>query len=202
MTNDARLRLFVAIELPQTWLKVLVALQERMRAALAADSQTAGLRLRWVRPEGVHLTLKFIGYVEAGQVDVIRNQIAAAVPEPPGIELRLAGAGSFSDRRAPRVVWATVESPQRERLMQLAERIETWLEAAGVPRERRPFAPHLTLARLPQELPEAQKRRAAELTTAVERPAAPPFTVERVSLMQSHLGPGGARYERLAAFPA
>ena len=202
MTNhEAHLRLFVAIELPQTWLDALEQLQERMRVALAADPGTKALRLRWVRPEGVHLTLKFIGSVQESRIEVVKQQLASAVPEPPGIELRLGRAGTFSDRRAPRVLWCALETSQRERLTQLAERIETWLEAAGIPRERRAFAPHLTLARLPEQLSEPERGRAAEVTTAVAGASAPPFTVQRVSLMLSHLGPGGARYERLAAFP-
>ncbi len=202
MTNhEAHLRLFVAVELPQTWLDALADLQERMRRALEADQQTAALRLRWVRPEGTHLTLKFIGNVEESRIDVIKQQLEAAMPEPPGIELRLGRAGTFSDRRAPRVLWCAIDTPQRERLTQLAERIETWLEAAGVARERRALAPHLTLARLPEQLSEAQRQRAAEVTTTVLGATAPPFSVDQVSLMRSHIGPGGARYERLAAFP-
>ena len=200
--REERLRLFVAVELPDAWLAALEELQERMKQALAADSQTRSLVLRWVRPEGVHLTLKFIGGVEVSRLGVIEEQLASAVTEAPGIELRLGRAGTFADRRAPRVLWCAIETQQRERLTQLAEGIETWVAAAGIPRERRAFAPHLTLARLPEQLSEAERRRAAEVTAAVERASAPAFSVQRVSLMQSHLGPGGARYERLAAFPS
>ncbi|HEX5368819.1 MAG TPA: RNA 2',3'-cyclic phosphodiesterase [Dehalococcoidia bacterium] len=201
MTVEAHLRLFVAIEPPQNWLDAMAELQERMRRALSTEPDTASLRLRWARPEGTHLTLKFIGNVEESRLEAIKQQLAAAVPEPPGIELGLGRAGTFSDRRAPRVLWCAIETQQRERLTQLAERIETWLEAAGVPRERGAFRPHLTLARIPEDLSEAQRRRAAEITMGVEPASAPPFGVQRVSLMLSHLGPGGSRYERLAAFP-
>ena len=203
MTDEkpALLRLFVAIELPEAWLVALGELQERMRAALSDDSALAGVRVRWVRPEGIHLTLKFIGEVAADRLEPIREQLARAVPEAPGVSLTVARAGSFSDRRAPRVIWAAVYSEQAERLRQLAESIETWLAAAGVPRERRSFAAHLTLARLPNDLSDDLRRRVAELTTGVEAPAVRPFAVEAVSLMQSLLGPGGARYERLGRWP-
>jgi 2'-5' RNA ligase len=160
------------------------------------------VRLRWVRPDGIHLTLKFIGAVAEDRLPVIQEQLARAVPTMPAITLTLGWAGSFSDRRAPRVIWAGVYSSQADELRRLAESIETWLAAAGVAREKRGFAAHLTLARLPQDLPEATRRRVAELTTGVALPEVPPFSAERVSLMQSHIGPGGARYERLAAFPA
>ena len=199
--DQGRLRLFVAIELPETWLTALGELQDGMKAALAADAQTAGVRLRWVRPEGIHLTLKFIGEVAPARLEPIREHLALAVPEPPAIPLSLGGTGSFQDRRAPRVIWAGVESPQAESMRRLAEAIETWLTAAGVPRQRRGFAAHLTLARLPNDLPDDIRRRIAQVTNSVEAPGPAPFTVDGVSLMRSHLGPGGARYERLGRWP-
>ena len=122
-------------------------------------------------------------------------------PSSPNIELSFSRAGSFSDQRSPRVIWAGIETPQREQLYALAASIETWLAAAGVPRERRGFTPHLTLARLPQELPDAMRTRIAEVTTAIQAPEIAPFVVRAVSLIQSHLGPGGARYERLMVYP-
>jgi 2'-5' RNA ligase len=176
-------------------------LQERRKEAPAADGQAQGVRVRWVKPEGIHLTLKFIGNISPERLEPIETQLVAAVPEPPGIQLRLGRAGSFADRRAPRVLWAGIETPQLPRLLQLAESIETWLAAAGVPRERRPFAPHLTLARLPDDVRDEQKRRIAEVTRGVEGESVAPFTVDHVSLMRSHIGPGGARYERVAAYP-
>ena len=201
MTTENALRLFVAIELPDAWLRALGELQERMQAALAEDEALAGVRVRWVRPEGIHLTLKFIGEVAPERLPPIRDQIALAVPQAPEIELALGRTGSFSGRRAPRVVWAGVETQQPDMLRRLAEDIETWLAAAGVPRERRGFAPHLTLARLPNDLADGLRARVASVTGAVESPDVAPFKIEHVSLMQSFLGPGGARYERLGWWP-
>ncbi len=203
MNNDKprRLRLFVAIELPQTWLDGLAEVQSRMKAAIEADPALTGVRVRWVRPEGIHLTLKFIGEVEPERLPAIREQLGQAVTEQPGIRLSLARVGSFKDRRAPRVVWAGVQDEPQQSLLKLAESIETWLAAAGVPRERRGFRPHLTLGRLPEAISDAQREHAAAVTTAVELPELAPFTAERVSLMQSFLGPSGARYERLDHWP-
>jgi 2'-5' RNA ligase len=200
--TPASLRLFVAIELPEAWLAALAGLQQRMKDALAKDPLLTGVRVRWARSKGIHLTLKFIGEAPPERLAPIREQLARAVPESPGITLALGWAGSFADRRAPRVIWAGVQSEQYEKLRALADSIETWLAAAGVPRERRGFAAHLTLARLPNDLPDDARRRIAELTTAVEAPSVPPFEVEAVSLMQSLLGPNCARYERLGRWPA
>ena len=202
MTIEERaLRLFVAIELPESWRQGLGELQSRMKAALASEPELRETRVRWVRPEGIHLTLKFIGYIQSDRLEVIQNQLAVAVQEAPEIELSFHRAGSFSDRRAPRVIWGGIETQQRERLYALAESIETWLAAAGVPRERRGFAPHLTLARLSEELQIDVRKRIAEVTTAVRAPAFPSFVVRQVSLMQSHIQQGGARYERLMVYP-
>jgi 2'-5' RNA ligase len=201
MTAERTLRLFVAIELPDFWKEGLGELQSRMKAALEAEPELRGTRVRWVNPEGIHLTLKFIGEVAADRLEVIQNQLAVAIQEPPDIELSFWRAGSFSDRRSPRVIWGGIETQQRDQLYALAESIETWLAAAGVPRERRAFAPHLTLARLPQELSDGVRKRVAEVTTAVKAPEMPAFTVQSVSLMRSHLGPQGARYERLMGYP-
>jgi len=201
MTEERALRLFVAIELPEAWLEGLGELQSRMKAALERDPALRDARVRWTRPEGIHLTLKFIGEVAPDRLEVIQNQLAVAVQEPPDIELSFHRAGTFTDRRSPRVIWGGIETPQRESLYALADSIETWLAAAGVPRERRAFAPHLTLARLPQELTDDVRHRIAEVTIAVQAPAIPPFTVREVSLIRSHLGPGGARYERLMVYP-
>jgi 2'-5' RNA ligase len=195
-------RLFVAAELPEAWKEALAELQEELRRSLANDQGLSTVRVRWTRPEGIHLTLKFLGPVPADKVPKVTAALANAVPVAPGIELRLDRAGSFGDRRAPRVLLATVAvAPEPIRLTQLATRIEDWLAASGFPRERRAFAPHLTLGRLPEDAPVGVLRRIAEVTTAVAVPKPPAFTVEAVSLMRSHLNAGGARYERLASFP-
>jgi RNA 2',3'-cyclic 3'-phosphodiesterase len=199
--SERPLRLFVAIELPDAWHRALADAQEVLRAALAQDDGLSGARLRWMRPEGIHLTLKFIGEVAPTRVAVLRDQLALAVPARPDIEISLTRIGSFSDRRAPRVVWAGIDTRPARALQPLFESIETWLAAAGVARERRSFRPHLTLARLPDGLTDAQRLRIAEITSAAALPHLPPFTVEGVSLMQSFLGPGGARYERLGRWP-
>ncbi|HLF78264.1 MAG TPA: RNA 2',3'-cyclic phosphodiesterase [Dehalococcoidia bacterium] len=197
------LRLFVAIELPDAWKEALGGLQEEMRTALAKDPAVSGVRVRWVRPEGIHLTLKFLGEVDSAKLVVIREALASAVHEQPGLELSLARAGSFSDRRAPRLILATINvEGGPKRLLQLAEGVETWLAATGFPRERRAFAPHLTLARLPDNIDASLRAKVAAITTAIAVPSPPPLRVQQVSLIRSRLGRDGTIYERLAAFPS
>jgi 2'-5' RNA ligase len=207
--REPSLRLFVAIELSEAWKQALAGLQNAMQEALSQRPETEAVRVRWVRPEGIHLTLKFLGQVEESRLAKIDWALRSAVPESPAIELVLGRAGSFSDRRSPRVIWAGIMEPQpsgphraqHTRLFRLADAVETWLSAAGFSRERRSFAPHLTLARLPEDLSPQLREAVAAVTNVLPIPQTPPLTVESVGLIRSHLGPGGARYERLSAYP-
>lgn len=195
-TRDPQLRLFVAAELPESWIAALGTLQDTLRGAL-----DPALRLRWVRPEAIHLTLKFVGEVPESRRASVESALNQAVPEPPNLIISLHRIGVFSDRRAPRVVWAGLTG-DTVGLIRLAQRIDTWLHASGFRLEKRGLTPHLTLARIPYALP-GEGRQAFEVALAAAAISAmPSFTVERVSLMRSNLGPGGARYERLAVFPS
>ena len=198
--QEQRLRLFVAVELPETWRAGLSDLMAEMQAALAADARTKTVRARWVRPDGIHLTLKFLGETPAGSLTAINAALARAAPATPAIRLDVGRAGSFSDRQALRVIWVGIGG-ETQKLAALAQRVDLELAATGYPRERRPFAAHLTLARLPDQLSPTQRELVLSAAQALPVPSIPSFNVERLSLMRSHLGPGGARYERLAAFP-
>ncbi len=192
--SDRNLRLFVACELPQAARDALARVQEELRA------QGAG-RLRWVRPQGIHLTLKFLGGVPADKLGAIEEALAAAVDSPFTLNLRLDGVGSFGGRQRLRVVWIGLEG-DTEDLARLAALVEEALEPLGFPRERRPFSPHLTLARVPDHASVEERRRLAEMLESFQPPSLPSLTVSEVRLMQSFLEPTGARYQRLAAFPS
>jgi 2'-5' RNA ligase len=98
------------------------------------------------------------------------------------------------------VVWVGVEGDV-ERVAELQRRVEAALARLGFPTEDRPFSPHLTLARVPDHVGSADRERLWDLTKALTAPEAAPVTIRELSLMRSILGPGGAVYERLAAFP-
>src|SRR3954468_12620686 len=91
--SESSMRLFVAIELPDAWRQALGTLQSDMQRALDADPSLARTRVRWVRPDGIHLTLKFLGEVPAACLDAICDALTSSVAEPPGIELSLARSG-------------------------------------------------------------------------------------------------------------
>ncbi|MDO8614396.1 MAG: RNA 2',3'-cyclic phosphodiesterase [Dehalococcoidia bacterium] len=184
------LRLFVAVELGADALRALGELQtELRRKGLAA--------LRWVRPEGIHLTLKFLGEVPAAAVPDIERALAGAVKGVPPHTLRLGALGKFGGRGSPRVLWVDMAGDQ-EVVLSLQQRVEGALNRLGFPRERRRFSPHLTLARVP---PEGARAAAGPLDEAIAavHPQPAEIQVRELSLMRSQLGPGGAVYTRLFA---
>lgn len=189
--SSQSLRLFVACELPDDVRQALRGVQDGLRR-LGAEP------LRWVRPEGIHVTLKFLGEVEASRVGAITDALAPAI-EPFELQLRPASVGGFGGARL-RVVWVGLEGDV-EPMAALAGRVEAALEPLGFPRERRPFAAHLTIARVPDRASPDDRRELANLIERYGAPSMPSMTLTQVNLMQSRLGPAGAVYQRLASFP-
>lgn len=187
MSVDESLRVFCAVELPAEVRAAAAAHVARLRR----DFPDA--RASWVRPEGLHVTLKFIGEVSAARVGDLSRAAAAAVEGSAPFGLSVEEAGTFPPRGAARVLWLGLRDDSGG-LARLQQRLETECEAAGFPREPRAFKPHLTLARLRQpegayELSEAHRR----LTFGPH-----PFKVSELLVMRSELGPGGSRYTPLS----
>ena len=181
------MRIFVALDVPEA---VRAALAE-LSARLAKVCPSA----RWVRPGGVHITLKFIGEVPADRFEKIRHALGE-LPNFPPVNLRFAGLGFFPSARRPRVFWAGVEGGPT--LAELASAIEMKLDPLGIDPEKRAFHPHLTLARFepPRGIP--------ALTAAVEALGSPEFgseTFTEFHLYQSVLKRSGAQYTRLVTYP-
>ncbi len=193
MRERDRPRLFIACELPAEVREALAGVQRDLRAAGAEG-------LRWVRPEGIHVTLKFLGETDAARLPAIQSALAAAVPRPLSITLQLSGLGSFGGRNRLRVIWVGLAGDLPD-LSLLSRGVEEAMAGLGFEPERRPFAPHLTLARVREDDPPPARARLADLLAAYRPPPLPSFTAERVSLMQSRIGPGGAVYTALATFP-
>ncbi len=190
--SDERPRLFVAIDLPEDVRESLGRLQTDLR-----QHDLSGLR--WTRPGGVHLTLKFLGETPASSLAAIEGALARAVRGTPTFRLALGAPGTFGNRRGPRVLWLDVEGDVA-RLQTLQAAVERELAAIGFAPEERGFSPHLTLARVPQP---PSPGLAERISRALEAVAAPrgEFEVTELVLMRSSLQSGGAVYSRVAAFP-
>ena len=186
------MRLFLAVEIEDDVREGIA----RVVASLAADvrrvDRPAARRFRWVSPAHVHLTLHFLGEVDDGATARLVRAFSSPLDCAP-FTLTLEGLGAFPPGGPARVVWmgATVGTPALVRLHAL---VAARLEGLGLATERRPYAPHLTLARLrePATIDLDGLRRAAG-------PAASFTTgVRGVTLFRSHLSPAGPRYEALA----
>jgi 2'-5' RNA ligase len=166
------IRLFVAIDVPDAARRDMTALCNGVPGA------------KWVLPEQMHLTLRFIGEVDGA----MGRDVASALSEivAPAFQLGLAGVGSFGARRAARVLWVGVQ-PCPE-VMRLQAKIETALQRIGLAPERRKFHPHITLARLNG----APEQRVAEYLRAHSAFATPAFEAENFVLYSSFLSQGGA----------
>lgn len=182
------LRCFIAIELPEGLRKRISEVSERLRST-DAD-------VRWVRPEGMHLTLKFLGSTPEELVPEIKRKLTEAMRGHRKMRLRLSGAGVFPNERRPRVVWiGLVDS---DRLVGLQRDVETAMEALGFEPEGRPFTPHLTLGRLRSPRGTAALLREIE---ALKDEAFDDIEVGEVAVMKSELKPAGAVYHRLHSIP-
>lgn len=180
------MRLFVALEIPEAVRHALADLMTKLRATAPGA--------RWVRAEGMHLTLKFIGHVPQEKLEPIREALGAIRLEAP-VAIFFRGLGFFPSERRPRVFWAGMEATAN--LVELAAGLEARLEPLGIAREQRPFKPHLTLARFPEPRP------APKLLDAVRSLPSTEFGEMRTSelhLFESRLKPTGAEYTVLAAF--
>jgi RNA 2',3'-cyclic 3'-phosphodiesterase len=185
-------RLFVALEIPAPVRDNLAAQIKELRdwpAALAYE------RLRWVCPENLHVTLKFIGEVEAAKLDGIRSALTAIGLDAP-VDLHLRGLGFFPDEKYPRVLCVGLHASGN--LPVLAREIDRALEGPGIARDERAFTPHLTLARFASRGLHEKLRTAVQKNSEREFGA---FQAREFRLIQSKLKPSGADYTTLASFP-
>ena len=192
-----KLRLFIAINLPDSLRRTLQNFQQDLRQELLR------LPIGWSRIEGIHLTLKFLGDVEESRVNDIGERIVAMAGDWNPMPLELRAIGVFPSVKRPRVLWCGIGG-ELERLSQLQAKLEGGLEAIGFPRESRLFNPHLTLGRfrdragLSAQSVETLKRTITQRADlCVER-----FTADSISLIKSELHRSGSIYTSLVTVQA
>jgi 2'-5' RNA ligase len=183
------LRLFFAVKLPREIREAAAAHAAELR------HQFPGARASWTRPESLHLTLKFLGEVEAIRLDALHHAAAGAAAALAPFPLTVEGAGTFPARGAARVLWLGVRDDAGQ-LSRLQFRLDKAGVYVGFPRESKPFSPHLTLARLRASM---RAETVAALSEAHRRTPFGPhtFQVSGFGLMRSELGRGGSRYTTL-----
>jgi 2'-5' RNA ligase len=190
------MRLFVALDIENS-------IRDRIRLFMDGVRGFAP-DVRWVRPESLHITLKFIGEKPAEAAEQIKTALSAI--ETDSFPIAFQGYGFFPTQKSPRVFWIGIEAgPQ---LPALAKAIDDATATLGIPKEEHAFTPHLTLARAGSGAPRRQKgdgpnrnfQRLQEKLAALPSPEFGTMTANEFFLYQSELGRGGSRYTKIARF--
>jgi 2'-5' RNA ligase len=175
----------------------VAAIVRDVRADLDREAPLRRSEVRWVRLEGLHVTLRFLGATDAGRIEAIRDAMEEVGRRHAPFDIAIAGAGAFPSVGRPRTLWLGLRDPET-RLAALAGDTAGQLATHGWALPDRPFRPHLTLARADgrREGPAAARslaRRAAGVQV--------PVRIERIVLFESVTGGGPARYEPVAWVP-
>ena len=190
MSDEKAIRAFLAIDPPEEIFGEIINLQERLKKAIQGD-------IRWVRPEGIHLTLKFFGYIYESDVANISHVVKNSVAKMKALMLNVRGVGAFPSVTRPRVLWLGIDG-DTDALINLQTEIDAGLQGYGFKKEERPFRPHLTLARIKEYKGLVGL---AETVKENEDYIAGSFTVSGLTLFKSDLKPTGAIYTKLDYFP-
>jgi RNA 2',3'-cyclic 3'-phosphodiesterase len=180
--DERSVRVFIAIPLPTDLKANLVALQQ--------EFQPLPLAAAWVREAGLHVTVKFLGDVDSTQLKPIISCMTTIAQHCHPFSLSLAGVGVFPHESSPRVLWVGVQDASGD-LQRMQQALDAQLMQLGFPSENRPFAPHLTLARLKRILRRGDFLAALKLhrETVLGQ-----LHVGHIELVESRLHPSGARY--------
>jgi 2'-5' RNA ligase len=178
------IRTFIAVRIPDS-------IRDRI-AKLQTELRKHGADIKWVRPESIHVTLKFLGDVEETRMEEVGEAVEKAVEHIPPFVVSVNGLGTFPNDRRPRVLWVGVDQGDGE-LVDMAKRIEDSLSVLGFEKEERRYSAHLTMGRV------RSPRRIGETVRAmhVSDFSGGAFRVEEVFVMKSDLKPTGAVYTAL-----
>ena len=185
-----QVRSFIAVELSDE-IKLGIA---RLQAKLKSGK----FPVKWVDPNSIHLTLKFLGDIATGRINEITGAMVEAARGIPPFSLEVRGLGVFPNLRRVQVVWVGV-SGEIDRLRQLQQRIESSLAPLGFAPESRPFTPHLTLARLRDRASLDERQSFGQLIAATRFEEIYGFSVGSLDLMRSQLTREGAIYSRISS---
>ena len=185
MITSTNIRAFIAIELPGKIVSSIGKIQERMAVY--------GFRIRWIRPDNIHLTLKFLGDIETASINEIRRVMDESVRGQAPISLKAKGIGVFPGIKRPRVIWVGI-SGQLDLLVGLHKTLDEKLEAIGFPKENRPFRGHLTLGRVKAKI---DPKKFGDTLNELGGFESESFVADRIILFKSELKPTGAVYTKL-----
>ena len=189
--QNRQIRSFIAIELPSDIRSKLDELQKELK-------QNKLQQIKWANPSGIHLTLKFLGNIDAGDIDKITGAIRESCRGYKKFTLELAELGVFPNYKRPRVIWLGVGG-QMDILLKLQRQIDDKLELIGFPREKRPFSPHITLGRVRDSITSNEQEQYGGVIQNKKYNERHIISVSSVNLMRSQLQPTGAIYSEISS---
>mgnify|MGYP001360474241 CR=1 FL=1 len=190
-SHGSALRCFLAVKVPAAVRREL----EPVAADLGRQAREAGLKVSWTRPEGWHVTLRFLGEVATGRIEALSQALAAALRTCPPLEVAAHGLFTLPPKGKPRVL--AVAMKDGGGLAHMAANAQAAVEGLGFKSRRRPFRPHLTLARIRGG---SGWRDFAPLLTDLKDRGFGRGGIDEAHLFSSRLTPEGARYESLVRF--
>lgn len=187
-------RLFIAIEIPPAVLEELAKIQEQLKQDIPSGT------VKWVRPESIHLSLKFLGDVPVVKRNSLESALAQAAQPHSPFTLEATGLGCFPNLKRPRVIWVGIQH-QLPELAALREAVEEHIAPLGYPTENRPFNPHLTVGRIKRNARRDAIQQTGALIANTAFHARHAWEVNAVHLIRSELKPTGAEYTPLYQAP-
>jgi len=184
--NEQAIRSFIAVELPEDIKKGL----KRVQTELGLDKYGF---VKSVSPDGIHLTLKFLGGVAASKIKDVVSVMERASQGVKPFGLEISQVGAFPNFNRPRVLWVGIKGDV-DKLLAWQQRLDDGMAPLGFARENRPFTPHLTLARLRENCSPADRLQLGEAVSKSQVQVDYKFAVNTLSLMRSQLMPTGAVY--------
>ena len=183
------MRCFIAIELPEAVKSTLSGIEEELKKSKAD--------VRWIKPDNIHLTLKFFGNIEEKKTEKIIEIMESICNQYAPFTIEIKGMGTFPNIKSPRVLWVGIEG--NDTLKTLQKEIENKMESIGFEREDRAFTAHLTLGRFRSSIEKEGLLKAVKLHEKDTFVGS--INVQSLSLIRSDLHPEGARYSKIIDIP-
>jgi RNA 2',3'-cyclic 3'-phosphodiesterase len=185
-----QIRSFISIELPESVKINLAQIESKLKT-------TCQFPVKWVSPDNIHLTLKFLGNIDTSKIDSITEAVRSALHNESPITLNFAGLSVFPSLKNIQIVWVGLGG-ELDALNVIQNKIETQLIPLGFPPEKRQFTAHLTLARIKEYASYAEKQVLAHVISNTEINCDLSFKVNTINLMSSQLTRTGAAYRSLS----
>jgi 2'-5' RNA ligase len=178
------MRTFIALPLPEEIKNFLANIQDELKPL--------NLDAKWVEPQNIHLTLKFLGEIKEEKLPLIKKIMDDLCKDTENFKISLSYLGTFPPKGIPRVIWVGIEEGEKQ-TKDLAQKLEEKLKGIGIPKEKRPFSSHITLARL---------RSSKNTKSLIEKLNKQEkfnkiFFAQKINLYKSTLTPQGPIYEEI-----